>query len=287
MTERVSPEALFAISGIAQYTGAVIAVNLFADATPAAVTWLRVGTAAVMVLALSARHWRGWTRADLGRAALFGLVTAAMNLCFYLAIDRIALGKSVVIEFVGPIAVAAALTRTLRNGIALLLAAVGVVVLSGVEIDSEPLGLLFIFAASAFWAMYIVLGRVVARQNRGMAGLGIGLAVGAVALTPLGIGGARELLSSGRLFAMACLVGLLSTALPYGIDQLVLRRIPMRRFAVLLALLPVTAIAVGWLGLDQRPTAVDLLGAALVIAGVAIQERDVEMVDEPGEVSAA
>jgi len=276
--DRASPEALFAVSGIAQYTGAVIAVNLFADATPAAVTWLRVATAAIVVLVVSAPHWRrdwhGWTRPDIGHAAMFGLVTAAMNLCFYLAIDRIALGKSVVIEFVGPIAVAAALTRTLRNSIALVLAAVGVIVLSGVEIDSEPLGLLYIFGASVFWALYIILGRRVARQSRGMAGLGLGLTVGALVLLPLGIGGSRALLSSWHLFGLVCLVGLLSTAVPYGIDQFVLRRIPMRRFAVLLALLPVTAILVGWLGLDQRPTGVDLLGAALVIAGVTIQERD-------------
>lgn len=287
MTERVSPEALFTISGIAQYTGAVIAVNLFADGTPGAVTWLRVSTAAVMVLLISGRWWGGWQRGDLGRAALFGLVTAAMNLCFYLAIDRIALGKSVVMEFVGPIAVAAALTRSVRNSIALVLAAAGVIVLSGVEIDSEPLGLLFILGASTFWALYIILGRHVAQQNRGMAGLGIGLAVGAIALLPFGVGGSSELLSSWRLFGLACLVGLLSTALPYGIDQIVLRRIPMRRFAVLLALLPVAAIVVGWLGLDQRPTAVDLVGATLVIAGVAIQDRDVETSRETAEVATA
>ena len=67
-----------------------------------------------------------------------------MNLCFYLAIDRLALGKSVVIEFIGPIAVAAAFTRTARNALALLLAVIGVAVLSGVELDDEPLGLVFV-----------------------------------------------------------------------------------------------------------------------------------------------
>lgn len=276
MIDRASPEALFTVSGIAQYTGAVIAVNLFADATPAAVTWLRVSIAAVLVLAVSTRQLRGWTRRDLASAALFGVVTAAMNLFFYLAIDRIPLGKSVVIEFIGPIAVAAALTRSTRNAIALVLAVVGVVVLSGVEIDSEPLGLLFILGASTFWALYIVLGRRVARLNRGTAGLGVGLAVGGLALLPIGIGGSGQLLSSTRLFGLTCLVAVLSTAIPYGIDQIVLRRIPVRRFAVLLALLPVTAIVVGWLGLDQRPTLIDLCGAALVIAGVAIQQRDEE-----------
>jgi inner membrane transporter RhtA len=65
-----------------------------------------------------------------------------------------------------------------------------------------------------------------------------------------------------------------SNAIPYGIDQHVLRRIPVRRFSVLLALLPVTAVAIGWLALDQVPTALDGLGIALVLAGVALQERE-------------
>jgi inner membrane transporter RhtA len=66
----------------------------------------------------------------------------------------------------------------------------------------------------------------------------------------------------------------LSNAIGYGIDQHVLRRIPVRRFSVLLALLPVTAVVFGWLALDQRPSALDLSGIALVLVGVALQERD-------------
>ena len=74
---------------------------------------------------------------------------------------------------------------------------------------------------------------------------------------------------------LACLVvGVCSNAIGYGIDQHVLRRIPVRRFAVLLALLPVTAVLIGWLVLDQRPSALDLVGIALVLAGVALQDRD-------------
>ena len=46
-----SPEALVALSGITQYTGAVIAVRLFEDAPPTAVVWLR-GLAAAVILRL-------------------------------------------------------------------------------------------------------------------------------------------------------------------------------------------------------------------------------------------
>jgi inner membrane transporter RhtA len=270
-----SPEALFAIAGISQYTGAVVAVNLFEEVRPATVAWFRVMSAALLLVAVSWRQVRrGWTRAELHSAAVFGIATAVMNLFFYLALDRLPLGKSVVIEFIGPIAVAAAFTRTMRNSIALVLAAVGVAALSGVEVGGEPWGIFFIFAASAMWAVYIILGRRVAHLDRGLAGLGLGLVIGSVAIMPFGVVGSAKVFGDGRLLLMCVAVGALSSAIGYGIDQVVMRRIPVRRFAVLLALLPVSAMALGFIALGQQPSVTDLLGAALVIAGVVLQERD-------------
>ena len=90
-----------------------------------------------------------------------------MNTFFYLAIDRTDLGKSVAIEFIGPIAVAAAMTRTRRNACALALAATGVVVLGGVELDGNAAGIGFLLAASACWAAYILVGSRVAQAAPG------------------------------------------------------------------------------------------------------------------------
>lgn len=280
-----SPEALFVLSGISQYTGSVVAVNLFDDVRPATVALFRVMSAAAVVLAVSWRSQRRWDRASLVGAAVFGIATAAMNLCFYLAIDRLPLGKSVVLEFIGPVAVAAAFTRTRRNTVALLLAASGVAILSGVELGGEPLGLVYIFGASAMWAAYIVLGKRVAALDRGLSGLGVGLAIGALAIAPFGIRGSGEVVGSARLLGLCVLVGALSSAIGYTIDQVVMRRIPTRRFALLLALLPVTAMVVGFIALDQTPSATDLLGAAMVIAGVLSQERD-EITPQQEEVLA-
>jgi inner membrane transporter RhtA len=269
-----SPEALFVIGGISQYTGAIIAVRLFDDVRPATVTIFRVISAAAAILLVSVRSQRRWTRRDLGAAAIFGIATAVMNLCFYLAIDRLPLGTSVVLEFIGPIAVAAALTRTRRNTVALVSAVTGVAILSGVEIGGEPWGLFFIFSASAMWAAYIVIGRRVASLDRGLSGLGVGLAIGSVVILPFGWRGSSEVLGSPSLLVQCVIVGALSSAVGYGIDQMVLRRIPVRRFALLLALLPVIAMTMGTLILGQRPTWIDLVGAAFVIVGVAVQERD-------------
>lgn len=272
------------LSGVSQYTGAAIAVHLFDEVRPTTVTVLRVLLGALPILLIAARGQRPWTRTDLTAAAIFGLATAAMNTCFYLAIQRLPLGKSVVIEFIGPIAVAAWFTRTRRNTMALLLAVTGVAILSGVELGGDPLGVAYILGASTFWAIYIVLGRRVAGLDRGLNGLGVGLVIGGLAILPLGYRDVGLVLTTPRLLGLCALVGVLSSAVGYGIDQVVLRRITMRRFAVMLALLPVTAMLMGVVALGQRPTLIDLGGAVLVIAGVVLQERDELPITMPEEL---
>lgn len=254
--------------------GAAIAIVLFDEVAPQTVAWFRVIGATIALLAVSRRWWSGWTRSQLKAAALFGTVTALMNTFFYLGIERIDLGKGVTIEFIGPIAVAAATTRSTRNAVALIFAASGVVVLGGVEVADNLSGLIFILLASALWAGYIVLGSRVARLDRGVAGLGVGLAVGALVIAPIGAPGSLEVWTTPRLLVLCLLVGVFSNAIGYGIDQFTLRRIPIRRFSLLLALLPVTATFIGWVGLGQQPSMLDLTGIALVMVGVLLQDRE-------------
>jgi inner membrane transporter RhtA len=268
------PEALFVLAAVAQYIGAAIAVLLFDEVEPQTVAWFRVIGAALAVLLVSRGWWKGWSRDQLMAAALFGVATALMNTFFYLGLDSTDLAKSVTIEFIGPITVAALATRSTRNAIALLLAAGGVVVLGGGEIADNTAGMVYLLLASAMWTVYIVVGARVARLDRGVSGLGVGLAIGAVAITPIGAPGSAVVWSSWRLLALCLLVGVFSNAIAYGIDQFTLRRIPIRRFSVLLALLPVTAAVIGVIALDQWPSPVEVVGISLVIAGVFLQERD-------------
>ena len=268
---------MFLISAIAQYTGATIAVRLFDRVEPATVAWFRVIGAAVALFfgarVLRQRSSRPWTRSEVGSAALLGIATAFMNLFFFLAIDRLPFGKGVTIEFLGPIVVAAARTRTRRNAIALGFAVSGVALLAGLELDGDRIGIAFILLASAMWAVYIVIGTKVAKLDRGVEGLGLGLAVGAVAIAPFGIGDAKTVISTPSILALCLLVGVFSNAIGYGIDQYVLRRISMRRFSLMLALLPVVALIMGALFLDQQPEPFDLVGVALVLCGVVVQDR--------------
>lgn len=268
------PEALFVFSAISQYVGAAIAISLFDDVEPQTVAWFRVIGASIALLAISPGFHRGWTRRHFVGAAIFGTATALMNLFFYLAIDRVDLGKSVAIEFIGPIAVAAVTTRSARNGVALMLAVIGVVTLGGVEVGDNAVGVMFILLASAMWAAYIVVGSRVAQMRSGVAGLGVGLTIGSLVITPFGAPWSGPVWTAPTLLVLCCATGVFSNAIGYGIDQYVLRRIPIRRFSLLLALLPVTALLVGWIALDQVPSALDVGGIALVLIGVAIQDRD-------------
>ncbi len=268
------PEALFVLSAISQYVGAAIAVSVFDEVEPQTVAWFRVLGASIALLLVSPGFHRGWTRRDLAGAALFGIATALMNMFFYLGIERVDLGNGVAIEFLGPISVAAATTRTARNGVALALAIAGVVTLGGIELGDNALGVIFILASSALWAAYIVVGARVANRRSGVAGLGVGLAIGTIVIAPAGVPWSGPVWVSPALLVLCCATGVFSNAIGYGIDQYVLRRIPIRRFSVLLATLPVTALVIGWIALGQRPGLLSLGGIALVIAGVAIQERD-------------
>lgn len=279
------PEALFVVSAVSQYAGAAIAVGLFDEVAPRTVAWLRVLGATLALLAVSPGFHRGWTRRTLTGAAVFGIATALMNLFFYVAIDRLALGSSVAIEFVGPIAVAAATTRTRRNAVAVSVAGAGVLTLGGLELGDNTTGLVFILAASAMWALYIVVGSRVANVRSGVGGLAVGLAIGTLVLTPIGAPGSGHVWTSASLLGLCLLTGVFSNAIGYGIDQHVLRRVPVRRFSVLLATLPVTAIAVGWIALDQRPGPAEWAGIVLVLGAIALQEResvDREVLPEPG-----
>jgi inner membrane transporter RhtA len=245
-------------------------VHLFDEARVATVAWLRVLGAAVVLLAV-VRPWRRtWTRDALLGAAAFGTATAVMNLAFYLAIDRLPLGTAVAIEFVGPIAVAAIATRTWRTGVALALTVAGVGLLSGIEADANLPGVLFALAAAGCWAAYIVLGARVAGLDRGVDGLAVGLAIGSLVIAPLGVLHSGHVFASPRLLGLCVAVGVLSNAVPYGFDQVVLRRVTRGAFALLLALLPTTATIIGAIVLAQVPDALECTGIALVVAALCV-----------------
>jgi inner membrane transporter RhtA len=183
----------------------------------------------------------------------------------------------VAIEFCGPVAVAAMASRRPRDVAAVLFAAVGVLLIADVRWSGSPSGVLWALGAASMWAAYIVLGKRVASGGNGLDDMTVGFVVAAVVLSPLlfvGGTGALTALAEPLVLVLAVGVGVLSSVVPYVLDQVVLRRVGQARFAVLLALLPATATVVGLIGLAQIPTVLELLGIAAVVAAVALRSRD-------------
>ena len=277
----VPPPLIFVVSALSLYAGAALAIKSFDRVPPAGVAWWRQAGAATALLVVRRPWRRRWTRPEVITAVLLGLITATMNVLFYVAIRTIPLGTAVAIEFIGPIAVGAATARSRRAVVAVAIGGAGVATLAGVELGGAPGGLLAIGAAAACWAAYIVLGKRVA-LGAGIDGLAIGTAAAAlITAGPLWHWSSRALDGGALLVATLLAVGLLSNAIPYGLDQTVLRRIGTSRFSVLLAILPTTATVTGAVFLAQIPTITELVGIALVVIAVSTSEGGVDRRGRP------
>jgi inner membrane transporter RhtA len=274
LADRVPPHGYFVVSAVFHYLGPAFAVLLFAHIAPLGVAWLRIASAAA-IFALWRRPWRylATRPANEKRAVLaLGLVLAAMNVCFYEAIARLPLGTVGAIEFLGPIALAAAGLRSARTVAALIAAFAGVYLLTDVRIAGEPLGYVFAFANCALFVLYIVLGHRIAKDggSEGIDRLGAAMLIAAVFAFPVGILDARPAFTEPLLFGAAIGVGISSSVIPYICDQLAMARLPRATFALMLSLLPATATLIGFLVLHQVPHPAEVAGIALVIFGVAL-----------------
>ncbi|MEC3956247.1 EamA family transporter [Nocardia sp. CDC153] len=263
---------IFIVGGVSQYLGAAMGVYLFGTVEPATVAWLRAAAAGLALVAWR-RPWRGsWTRRSVLVATGFGVITLGMNIVFYEAIARIPLGTAVAIEFLGPVAVATLGSRRARDFVAVALVVAGVYLLAGVSSDAEPLGVGFALLAAAMWAGYILVGKRVADAGSGLDALAVGMAAAAALLAPILVTSQLVLDASAftdpRTWLLGVGVGVLSSAVPYGLDQVVLRTVGRARFALLLALLPATAAVIGAIALAQSPSVAELCGIALVMAAV-------------------
>lgn len=259
------PAPLAMIAGsLSVQLGGALAVHAFSRATPLGVTFLRT-VFAVLILGLVVRSLPR-TRAAWLTALPAGVVMACMNACFYEAISRLPLGAAVTIEFWGPIAVAVATSHRRTDLIWVALALAGVVLLGEGFADAQLGGLIFIVAAGAFWALYIVLGRRLAHATVGAAGLAPACALSAVLLAGPGLASAGGALLDPAVIGLCALLGLTGTAIPYALEMYAMRRLPARTFSVLLSIHPAMAALVGAALLSQGLGLRDVVAIAFVVA---------------------
>jgi inner membrane transporter RhtA len=258
LRRRPRPELYLAGSAVFHYLGPSFAVLLFARVEVLGVAWLRIASAA-LVFAVWRRPWRvvGGLGSGGWRLLLaWGAVVAA-------------------IEFLPVIGLAAFGARTARNAFALVLAVGGVYLLSDVRLEARALGLAFAFLNAVLFALYIVLGHRVARSRAfaGIDGLAVAMVVAAVLVTPVAAPAAFRALGDPVALLAGAGVGICSSVVPYVLDQLAMARLARATYSLMVSLLPATATVVGLVVLGQVPTAVDVAGVALVVAGVAIHRE--------------
>jgi inner membrane transporter RhtA len=258
--------ALTLTSIVSVQTGSALATGLFDALGPLGTVFLRARFGALCLLALvrgAPLRSRQWPHRDV---VLLGLAVAGVNLFFYAALDRLPLGITVTLEFVGPLGVALLGSRHRGDVVWALLAAIGIVLLTnGGGSGVDALGVALALAAGACWGAYIVQSDRVGAVGPGVSGAAMAAVISAVLVAPFGIvQGGTNLLDPAHL-AIAAAVGVLSTAVPYVFEMEALRRLPRPTFGVLMSLEPAVAAAIGFIALSQNLTALELLAIALVV----------------------
>lgn len=265
------------ITATIQYIGASIAVGLFASVAAIAVAWGRALSGSLMLLAWRRPHFTLATEEGRRRtlaALIYGLAIVSTNVVFYLALDRIPLGTTVALEFLGPVLLAAVVGRGWKVRAGIVLALIGVFLISWVGVDlSAPgvaVGVVCAVGAGVLWAIYMYMGRRVAVTGHGIESLALGMFIGALVWTPFVVGHIGEIFADWRILGLVILVGFLSSVVPYGGDAIIMARIDAGLFALLNSLLPAVSLLVGLVMLAQIPTAGELAGLVCITAAVAL-----------------
>ncbi len=245
---------------------ATLVIPAFGVVSPMAASGWRFLVGGPVLWALARpKPWR-WTRSQLAGTVALGLSTAAMNLCFYQAIERISLGSAVAIEYLGPFFVAAVGRRTWRHLAFVALAGAGVWALARPGGGITLVGAVFALGSGTFWAAYAFASHRVGGTTDGFGGLAVAMTLSALVTLPFSLRALPQIGAHPAVLARLAVVGILAIVLGFGAELEALRRIRPTIVSVLLALDPAVAFVLGWLVLGQGVDALDLLGLALVVA---------------------
>ena len=254
--------------------GAAFAVTLFPLFGALAISVSRLAVASLVVgsavwLAARWRARRGgtmppgalsWSKEQWRAVITFGMAFGLMNGFFYCAIDRIPIGLAVTVEFLGPLALASMLTRRLRDGVWVLCALAGMLVL-GYEAaagkDTDYLGLAFALIAGVFWALYIRSSAKVGALVPGASGLAVAMLIGAAFITPVAamVPAPQPLwnaVQDPKLILLIFGTAIFASVIPYSAELMALHHLPERVFSVLMSVEPAIAAIAGWALLNQE-----------------------------------
>lgn len=262
------------VGGISSFQiGAALAKGLFGLFGPSGMVGLRVGLAAVILLMIwrpSAARLRG----GVWRVLLpYGASIAVMNTAFYIALTRLPLGIVVALEFLGPLTLALVGSRRLLDLAWALLVIAGIVLLLRPEHGAvghlDPLGVCVALLSGCGWIVYILTGtRIAPRLDAGYA-TAYGMATAGILLLPCLIPALMPAITHPYYGAMALSVAIMSSAVPYVLDMLAMRRLTPRDLGIMLSMEPMLGAVSGLVFLGESLSALRWTGVAcIVIASV-------------------
>ena len=258
------PAVLFAI--ISVQSGAAIAKTLFPAIGAAGTASLRIGISAIILLAVYRPNLLKITPNQWKIVIPYGLSLGAMNLIFYLAIERIPIGLAVTLEFIGPLVVAVIGSKRLIDYLWVLLAAIGIVLIAPWSNNGiDLLGVLFALLAGALWAAYIVLGTKVSKIMKGGDAVATGMLFASILIVPFGIleNGLTNLTPTFLYLGIA--LALLSSAIPFTLEMKALGQLPARTFSILMSLEPAAASIFAFIFLQEHLAFNEILAVVFVV----------------------
>ncbi|MCW0212759.1 MAG: EamA family transporter [Pseudonocardia sp.] len=287
--------ALAVVSAVSFGTSGPLAKALIdAGWSSAGAVLVRLGGSALILLVVLAVLRPGVVaavKADAPALLLYGvLAMAGVQVAFFNAVRYMPVSIALLLEYLGPVLVVAwvwVVRRQPPGGRTLLGGAIALVGLTFVvEIWSggglDPVGVAWGLVAAVCQASYFLLADRAGSATPPLVLAGVGMTVGTVVVAVLGACGLLPLVidpSAGPVVLAgadlgwpltATLLVVVSTVLAYLTGIAAISRIGAARGS-LVALLEVVASAIGsWLLLGEVPGAIQLVGGALILTGVAL-----------------
>ncbi|MEU5978762.1 EamA family transporter [Streptomyces sp. NPDC047315] len=268
------PVLLVLVQMVSLQLGAAVAKGVYDQVGAVAMAGVRLVVSAVVVCAVVRPRARGLDGAQWRAVGAFGAVIALMNALYFQSIAYLPIGVASAVELLGPLALAAALSRRGGDVVVVVAAAGGVLLLVAPGADLPWVGLLWGAGAAVCRGAYVVLSHRVGRGFDDATGLALALAVGACLLTPVAAAsGAHQVVAHPQVLAVGVLVAVLSSVVPYALDMVVLRRVGVRTFGVLLALSPAVGAVVGALLLGEVLGGREVAAVLLIVVASAAAAR--------------
>jgi inner membrane transporter RhtA len=177
---------------------------------------------------------------------------------------------AVTLEFLGPLAVGLLGSRRLIDLVCALAVAPAVLLLTRPQATTDYLGIAFGLLAALCWASYILLNRRIGHELPGAQGVAAAAALSGLAYVPIGVLTLLHHRPTPTTLAYAVAAGVLSSAVPFLVDLLTLRRVPAQFFGVFMSVNPVLAALVGLVVLDQHLGPLDWLGIGAIVTANAV-----------------